>query len=84
MERYFGFERLDVYRLAVEVARWAARQGFPARRKHLADQLVRAADSRQNHYRIAKGSAAEVFAVLDLADLPETRRIDAMLQKMTR
>ena len=80
----FGHERLDCYRLALGVARWAARQGLPAHRKHLRDQLVRAADSmvlniaegsgqepgdaRRNHYRIAMGSAAEIAAVIDLVD----------------
>ena len=81
-----GHERLDVYQVALGVARWAARQVIPAARKHLRDQLVRAADSmvlniaegagrepgesRRNHYRIAAGSAAEVAAVLDLIALP--------------
>jgi four helix bundle protein len=80
----FGHERLDCYRLALGVARWAARQAVPTHRKHLRDQLVRAADSivlniaegsgqppgdaRRNHYRIAMGSAAEVAAVIDLVD----------------
>ena len=41
----FGHERLDVYRLAVDVARWAARQNFPTPRRHLQDQLLRAVDS---------------------------------------
>jgi four helix bundle protein len=42
---HLDHERLDAYRLAVEVARWCARQSFPAVRRHLRDQLVRAADS---------------------------------------
>ncbi|MFZ5479876.1 MAG: four helix bundle protein [Myxococcota bacterium] len=83
----FAHERLDVFRVAKEVARWAAKQVLPPSRKHLADQLVRAADSmvlnigegcghepgaaRRNHFRIALGSAAEVHAVLELVDLPE-------------
>ena len=82
----FGHERLDVYQLAVGVARWAARQGFPAPRRHLQDQLLRAVDSlvlnlaegcglepgaaRRHHLRIALGSAAEAHAVLDLIALP--------------
>jgi len=69
------------------VAEWAARQAFPADRRHLRDQLVRAADSavlniaegsgkepgvsRRNFYSIALGSAAEACAVLDLVRLPE-------------
>ncbi len=83
---YFGHERLDVYQLAVEVARWAARQAIPAARKHLRDQLLRSVDSvvlniaegaghppgeqRRHHLRIAAASAAEVCAVLDLVALP--------------
>ena len=81
-----GHERLDVYRLALGIAVWAAQQAIPANRKHLRDQLLRAADSvvlniaegagrepgdaRRNHFRIASGSAAEVAAVLDLIALP--------------
>src|SRR5690349_8197773 len=80
MEFAFGHENLDCYRLALEVARWAARQNIPVARKHLRDQLVRASDSlvlniaegaghppgdaRRNHFRIAMGSAAEVSAVI--------------------
>ena len=83
----FTHERLDVYRLALDVARWARRQHLPAADAHLRDQLVRAADSmvlniaegcgrdpgnaRRNHYRIAAGSAAEVGALLDLVALRE-------------
>ena len=107
MENRFGHEGLDCYRLACELARWAARQPIPAARKHLRDQLVRAADSvvlniaegggrdpgaaRRNHYRIARGSAAEVCAILDLVDLREghnrqeqLRRIGAMLSRMAQ
>ena len=81
-----GHERLDVYQVALGVARWAAGQVIPPARRHLRDQLVRAADSmvlniaegaglppgesRRNHYRIAAGSASEVGAVLDLVALP--------------
>ena len=38
-------ERLDAYRLAVEVNRWFSRLTFPTRRAHLRDQGQRAADS---------------------------------------
>jgi len=81
----FAHERLDVYRLALAVARWAGAQAIPTSRKHLRDQLVRAADSmvlniaegsgrepgdaRRNHFRIAAGSAAEVGSILDLVAL---------------
>ena len=83
----FVHEGLDCYRLAVGISRWAARQVFPAHRKHLRDQLVRAADSvvlniaegaglgpgdaRRNHFRIALGSAAEVSSILDITDFPD-------------
>ena len=88
MERKFefGHERLDCYKLAVKVARWAAKQHIPAERKHLRGQLLAAADSvpaniaegsgyepgaqRRHHYRIAMGSAAEACSVLDVVDLP--------------
>ena len=40
----------DCYKPAREVADWAARQPIPAERKHLRDQLVRAAGAaRRNH-----------------------------------
>ncbi len=41
----FGFERYDVYRLAVEVNRWFASVKMPHGRSHLRDQGMRAADS---------------------------------------
>ena len=88
-EREFQFdhEGLDCYWLAVDVAKWCASLTFPPERKHLRDQLVRAADSvvlniaegsghgpgavRRNHYRLALGSAAEVAAVLELSAFAE-------------
>ena len=89
MSDEFAHEGLDCYRLAVGVSRWAAEQVFPAHRRHLRDQLVRAADSvvlniaegsgvgpgdaRRNHHRIALGSAAEVAAILDITDLPDAQ-----------
>lgn len=78
---FLAHERLDAYRLALETARWAAALAIPPHRKHLRDQLVRAADSvvlaiaegsglsgdaRRHHYRIALGSVCEVAAVVDL------------------
>ncbi len=75
-------ERLDVYRSALRIARWAAGLTIPFVRRHLRDQLIRAADSivlniaegsgsqpgdaRRNHFRIAAGSTAEVAAIIDL------------------
>jgi len=78
---HFDHERLDAYRLSLEVARWVAVQDFPAGQASLRDQAVRAAQSvvmniaegrgrggaaGRNHYRIALGSAAEACAALDL------------------
>ena len=46
-------------------------------------------DAAKNHFRIAKGSAAETFAVIDLIDGPEElktdlRRVGAMLAQLAR
>ena len=84
MDRPLNHERLDVYRLAVEVARWIAGAGFPANMRSLEDQALRASQSivlniaegasrrgqaGRNHFRIALGSVAETCAVLDLTAL---------------
>ncbi|MBW2255293.1 MAG: four helix bundle protein [Deltaproteobacteria bacterium] len=98
MEYGFGHENLDVYCLAVKVARWAARQSIPSARRHLRDQLVRAADSvvlniaegcgqepgaaRRNHFRIAMGSASETCAVLDLVNLPQASERQQELRRI--
>ena len=81
----YRFEQMDVYRVAVAVARWMRSQHWPTGTSHLRDQGTRAADSMalniaegigrggkpgRNHLRIAQGSAAEALAVLDLLDLP--------------
>ncbi len=44
-------------------------------------------DAARNHFRIAKGSAAETFAVIDLIEGPEDlktdlRRVGAMLARL--
>ena len=86
----FGHAKLDCYQLALSVAHWAANVAIPVSRRHLRDQVVRAADgvvlsiaegsghppgdARRNHYRIALGSAAEVAAVMDLLRLPADDR----------
>ena len=92
----FVFERMDVYRVAVEVARWMRRQTWPTGASHLREQGTRAADSMvlniaegvgrggkpgRNHFRIALGSAAEALAVLDIATLADT---PAQQQKLRR
>jgi four helix bundle protein len=100
----FTFETLTVYQLARSVARWVRTAPWPRNAKHLEDQAVRAADSivlnlaeglsrggrpGANHLRMAKGSAGEVFAALDLVDMPgaderrqELRRIAAMISRI--
>jgi len=76
---------LDVYRVALSIARWMRQARWPTGAAHLKDQGTRAAESMvldiaegcsrggkagRNHFRIAQGSAGEALAVLDLADLP--------------
>jgi len=80
----FDYERLDVYRLAVEVNRWIGRARFPRGRAALRDQGLRAADAMvcnvaegvakrngagKNALLIALGEAGECCAVLDCVDL---------------
>ncbi|MCB9676290.1 MAG: four helix bundle protein [Alphaproteobacteria bacterium] len=79
----FAFENLDVYKLAVSVARWMRSTSWPPDAHHLRGEAIRAADSvvlniaegmcrggksGMNHFRIAKGSAGEAFAALHVAD----------------
>lgn len=104
MNHLLSHEKLDVYRLAVQVARWVRTTRFPRGDADLKDQARRAAQSvvlnvaegchslggnRGKHFRIARGSAAEVCAVLDLVDLPQgaaqqdaMRRVVAMLSRL--
>ena len=86
MSHTFDYESLDMYRLAVRVARWMRSTTWPAGTAKLRDQGTRAADSvvlniaegrmrggvraGRNHYRIALGSAGEAAAVLDIIELP--------------
>lgn len=103
---YFDHERLDVYTLAVDVARGLATARFPRGEADLRDQAVRASRSvvlniaegcarggaaGKNHFRIARGSAAETCAALDLAAVAgskdmqdKLRRIGAMLTRLAR
>lgn len=83
---HFDHERLDAYRLSLEVARWVAARDFPAGQASLRDQALRAAQSvvmniaegrgrggaaGRSHFRIALGSAAETCAALDLRCGPQ-------------
>jgi hypothetical protein len=85
MDRPLNHERLDVYRLAVEVARWIASAQFPTHLRALEDQaLARFAVDRAQHRRgrvaarasrseslsgSRSGPVAETCAVLDLVAL---------------
>ena len=97
MERPLNHERLDVYRLAVEVARWIAAAQFPAHLRALEDQALRASQSivlniaegasrrgqaGRKHFRIALGSVAETCAVLDLFDLAGATEQQAKLRRV--
>jgi len=93
----FDHETLDGYRYALTVARWLRATQWPPGRAHLKDQGLRASESMvlniaegrartgkagRNQYRIARGSAAETCAVLDLIDLPEGPKHQALLRRV--
>jgi len=104
MSGLFRHETLDVYRLALEVARWVRKARFPRGDAELRKQLKRAADSvvlnlaeglsytegsRRSHLDIAKASAAEASAALDLCGLEgsdlqqaKLRRVKQMLRRL--
>ncbi len=86
LEHAFDRENLDVYKLALEVARACPALKIAVGRAHLRDQLQRAAgsvvlniaegrarggDAGRDHHRIAAGSAAESCAALDLVGTAE-------------
>jgi four helix bundle protein len=94
-----AYEKLDCFRLAKGVALWAAEQSIPAHRKHLRDQLGRAADSvvlniaeaagregpsRRNFYSIARGSAAEVVAAIGLLPVAGAAEKQAEMRRVYR
>jgi len=94
----FPHERLEVYRLAVDVARRVRAARWPRRTAHIRDQAVRAAesvvlniaegvgrgpgDARTNHHSIAFASAAECLAALDVVDLSDKEPIEASLRRV--
>jgi len=101
---YFDHETLDAYSLLAEVARWYLTARFPRGTASVKNQGLEAAQSaalnlaegrsrkghaRINQYEIAKASAAEACAVLDIVDIPggpgaqqKLRRAGAMLTKL--
>ncbi len=94
-----SFEGLDVFQLALTVARWFHRQPFPRGMADLKGQGGRAADSvvlniaegsrrsgkaRTNHYEIARGSNAEALAVLLIADLPNSEEQAHNIRRVDR
>ena len=104
---YFGHEKLDCFRLTVKVGHWLKASEFPRGDANLKEQALRAIRSvglniaegcgrgegkaSKNHFNIARGSAAEVSAVLDFVHLngageqqDRLRRINAMLFRMSR
>ncbi len=97
MEGRFAHENLDVYRLALEVARWFPTVAVPRGRASLREQGCRAADSvvlniaegrargggaGKNHFRIALGSAAEMCAVLDLVQSRDAAEYQQKLRRI--
>jgi four helix bundle protein len=97
VEYAFDHENLDVYRLALEVARGCPARTIATGRSPLRDQLQRAADSAvpniaegrsrggdlgRDHYRIGAGSAAEACAALDLVATPEALPLQPKLRRV--
>jgi four helix bundle protein len=93
----YRFENLDVYRVALSVARWTHKVRWPNGLADLKDQGIRAADSAVlniaegvarggrpglNHFRIAQGSAGELLAVLDIAALPGSAEQQERLRRV--
>jgi len=96
-----SLHRFDAYRLSVDFRRHAVRW-LPLRRTELSDQLDRASISvplniaegsgrstpreRARHYTIARGSAVECLACLDLIELeswaPDTAAARAILIRL--
>ncbi len=83
MRGSFLYEQMDVFRVAVDVARSVRTVPFPRGCTSLRDQAVRSSQSvvlniaegrlrtgqaRRNHYEIARASAGEVAAVFFLID----------------
>ena len=94
---YFDHEKLDAYKVALEVARWVNAAEFPRGWAWLRDQVLRSSgscvlniaegrarggDAGRNHYRIALGSAAETCAALDILPLDGAAEQQAKLRRV--
>jgi four helix bundle protein len=94
---YFDFETLDMYKLALQVARWVRRADWPRGWGALKDQVQRASasvvlniaegrlhqgKSRTHHYRIAFGSIGEVVAALQVVELPGQAEHEALARRV--
>ena len=93
----YTHQKLHVYQHALTVARWIRGQTWPRGDAPLRDQASRAATSvvlniaegmsqigkpRANHLRIAKASAAEVSAILDLVDFDGTHEMAHLIDRV--
>jgi len=93
----FDFEKMDVYKLALEVARWIRTVPWPDGSAKTRDQGVRAAESvvlnfaegwlrpgkaGKNQIRIAFASAGEVVAVLDVVTLPDGLEMQRKMRRV--
>ncbi len=82
---FFPHETLRAHKLAVQVSHWVSASKFPRGMAWLKAQGLEAAQSaalnvaegrtpkchaRIRHYEIAKGSAAEACAALDMVEVP--------------
>ena len=95
----FPHEHLIAYRVALEVAIWLRQARWPANSRSLKDQGLRASESMvlniaegaarggasgRNHLQIAQASAAELCAVLDLAQLRDCTTRQEQLRRVER
>ena len=101
----FGYESSDVYKTAISAHRKVQRIQVPPGYADLRSQMLRASismalniaegwergrgNAARNHFRIARGSAAEVAACIDILGRPEEellnelRRVAAMLSRLS-
>ena len=93
----FTHERLDCYRVALEVNQWLKKQKFEPADKDTKNQATRASNSmllniaegtssrgnqRAFHLRKARASAAEVCACLDTVNLPDAQEQQQKLRRV--